>query len=139
MQVYELKIHNAVEYGGRICIVHALYDAYASETPCVDLWVPTATTVPRYVLETVPITEIHPAPLTPNMLFRLGFRETVDSAPGIGTYMYYEHARFAIALTNVMASKGLYGVEGVDGFATDRAHVLQNMVSLLTKESLQID
>jgi hypothetical protein len=138
MRIDELKIHNIVEYGGRICIVRAVYAQFAEDTPYVDLMVPTAIPRPRYITQTTPITEIHAVPLTPSVLFQLGFRESRDSAPGIGTYMYYEHTRWSIALTNVLASRNRYGVEGVELFATDKAHTLQNMVSLLIGESLQI-
>ena len=129
MEARELRIGNLVEYAGKICAIYAINDPEPLKMEyTLTLWDHT-----EHI--DCMISDIRPIALTENILTMLGFYQEFDSTPGIGEYSWWGNE--FMALTNILSSKNLYGVEGVDRFTTNKVHVLQNLAYIVHGKELE--
>ena len=129
MEARELRIGNLVEYAGKICAIFAINDPEPLKMEyTLTLW-------DRVEHIDCMISDIRPIVLTENILTMLGFYQEFDSTPGIGEYSWWGNE--FMALTNILSSKNLYGVEGVDRFTTNKVHVLQNLAYVVHGKELE--
>jgi hypothetical protein len=128
MEARELRIRNLVEYAGKTCAIYAINDPEPLKMEyTLTLW-------DRHDYIDCVISDIRPIVLTADALTMLGFYQEYDSAPGIGEYSWWGNE--FMVLTNVFASKNLYGVEGIEGFSTNKVHVLQNLAYIVHGQEL---
>lgn len=129
MEARELRIGNLVEYAGKTCAILAINGFEPTQMECtLTLWDRT-----DYI--DCMISDIRPIALTEDSLTMLGFYQEYDFTPGIGEYSWWGND--FMALTNAFSSKNLYGVEGVDGFTTNKVHVLQNLAYIVHGKELE--
>lgn len=129
MEARELRIGNLVEYAGKTCAILAINGFEPTQMECtLTLWDRT-----DYI--ECAISDIRPIALNSATLTMLGFYQEYDSAPGLGEYSWWGNS--FMTLTNVFSSKNLYGVEGVDGFTTNKVHVLQNLAYIVHGRELE--
>ena len=129
MEARELRIGNLVEYAGKMCAIYAINDPEPLKMEyTLTLW-------DRDEYIDCMISDIRPIELTADALTMLGFYQEYDSTPGIGEYFWWGND--FMTLTGVLASKNLYGVEGIHGFATNKVHVLQNLAYIVHSTELE--
>jgi hypothetical protein len=129
MEARELRIGNLVEYAGKTCAIYAINDPEPLKMEyTLTLW-------DRHEYIDCMISDIRPIGLYGATLTMLGFYQEFDSAPGIGEYFWWGND--FMTLTNIFASKNLYGVEGVEGFSTNKVHVLQNLAYIVHGKELE--
>lgn len=129
MEARELRIGNLVEYAGKTCAILAIngFDTIKMENT-LTLW-------DRVDYIECVISEIRPIALTETSLSMLGFYQEYDSTPGLGEYSWWGNE--FMALTTAFSPKNLYGVEGIDGFTTNKVHVLQNVAYIVYGRELE--
>ena len=129
MEARELRIGNLVEYAGKTYAIYAINDPEPLKIEyTLTLW-------DRVEHIDCMISDIRPIALTADVLTMLGFYQEYDSTPGIGEYSWWGNE--FMALTNILSSKNLYGVEGVDRFTTNKVHVLQNLAYIVYGKELE--
>jgi hypothetical protein len=129
MEARELRIGNLVEYAGKTCAIYAINDPEPLKMEyTLTLW-------DRHEYIDCMISDIRPIGLYGATLTMLGFYQEFDSALGIGEYFWWGND--FMTLTNIFASKNLYGVEGVEGFSTNKVHVLQNLAYIVHGKELE--
>jgi len=127
MEARELRIGNLVEYAGKTCTVLCIGmpDPFTFEQP-VTVW------DGKSHLDCT-VDDIRPIALTAETLTMLGFYEEHDSAPGLGEYAWWGNE--FMALTHIQ--RGVYGIEGVERFACNKVHALQNAVYAIYSKELK--